>query len=240
MGADMKTQQMQVRVFVVDDHPLVVEGMRSVLAQDPAVSVVGWADSIAAARDGLVKVAVDVVLIDERLPDGSGIDLIGARGSGPQPWFVMVTGNDNVDCVRRALESGARGYLLKDIPGARLLEAVHAVARGEIRLDPRLSGVFLDRIRQRQCEPPGLTWRDRQVLSYLADGLTNVQISERMGVSPSTAKTYVTSLFGRLGVETRAAAVGLAARHGLLSTSDSAHSGSSALSTRPEVMVIRR
>ena len=229
-----------VRVLLVDDHPLVLEGILSVLAHADDIDVVATADTIDAARKAIAATKPDVVLIDERLPDGSGIDVVASYGAEDAPRFVLLTLNDHVDCVRRALEVGAAGYLLKDIPGARLREAVHAAARGQMPLDPRLTGVLLEGIRQRRDEQTGLTWRDRQVLSYLADGLTNAQISERMKVAPSTAKGYVTNLCSRLGVATRAAAVGLAARHGLLTMSDSTRPDIRPTSDRSELMVVRR
>jgi len=228
------------RVFLVDDHPLVLEGLQSVLSRDEGLVVVGTADSLAAARSGIPATRPDVVLTDERLPDGSGIELVEELASTAPPWFVMVTANDHVECVRNALDAGSRGYLLKDIPGTRLREAIHAVARGEVRLDPRLTGMFLERLQQRREHSQGLTWRDREVLAYLADGLTNVQISERMKVAHSTAKGYVTALLSRLGVDTRAAAVGVAARYGLLPTSDSTRPDIEPMPGRPKVMVVRR
>jgi two-component system response regulator DevR len=236
MGADMNKV---TRVFLVDDHPLIVEGMRSLLGYDDGLTVVGAARTLAEAYAELELAQPDVVLVDERLPDGSGIELIGLFADSV-PWrFLMVSGNDNIDCVRRALDAGACGYVLKDIEGQRLCEAVHSVARGGFPLDPRLTGVLLDGIRQRRDERTGLTWRERELLSLLADGLTNAQISERMRIAPRTAKSYVGALLNRLGVDTRAAAVGFAARQGLLSLSNSDPRDISTASNRPEVMAFR-
>ena len=227
------------RVFLVDDHPMIVEGIRTLLGYDDGITVVGSAGTLAEAYSGLEHAQPDVVLIDERLPDGSGIELIGLLADKVSWRFLMVSSNDNIDCVRRALDAGARGYLLKDIAGERLREAVHAVAGGGFPLDPRLTGILLDGIRQRRDEHTGLTWRDRELLSFLADGLTNAQISQRMRIAPRTAKSYVGALLNRLGVDTRAAAVGLAARQGLLTMSDSDPRDITTTSNRPEVMAIR-
>jgi len=227
------------RVFLVDDHPLIVEGMRTLLGYDEGLTVVGSAGTLSEAHEALKHAQPDVVLVDERLPDGSGIELI-ALLAGKVPWrFLMVSSNDNIDCVRRALDSGASGYVLKDIAGERLREAVHAVTRGECPLDPRLTGSLLAGIRQRRDERTGLTWRERELLSFLADGLTNAQISQRMRVAPRTAKSYVGALLNRLGVDSRAAAVGLAARQGLLTMSDSDPRDITTTSTQTEVMAIR-
>jgi len=211
-----------IRVFLVDDHEIVRRGIAELIDRERDLEVVGEA---AAARGTLARIAAtrpDVAVLDVKLPDGSGIDLCRAiRSAHPDLPCLMLTAYDDDEASQSAVLAGASGYVLKDIRGQKLVEAIRTVAAG----GSLISAVVAERIRAKLTAPegtrppgaaagPDLTLRERQVLDLIAEGLTNRQIGERLGLAEKTVKNYVSELLAKLGMErrTQAAVYGAARR----------------------------
>ena len=199
-----------LRVVLADDHPVVREGLRSMLTGE-AVEVVGEAGTGAEAVRLARSVGPDVVLLDMQLPDMDGVEVVRAiRDASPRSAVLVLSMHDDPALVRRALDAGASGYLLKGAGRQRLLEAMSAVRAGETAVDPGL------RVSTASAAGAPLTAVERAVLRGLGDGLTNREIAERMSWSVGTAKKYVQRIFERLEVSDRAQAVARAMRRGWL------------------------
>ncbi|RZS91632.1 LuxR family two component transcriptional regulator [Motilibacter rhizosphaerae] len=195
-----------VRVFVLDDSEIVRRGIRDVLEGHEDIAVVGEART---ADEALVRISAlrpDVALLDVRLPDGSGIEVCREiRSSSPAVRCLVLTSYDEDDAVVAAVMAGAAGYLLKDVRGAALVDAVRDVAGGHV-----LAGPGTERLRARlrtgeaeDARLASLSEREREVLLLIADGLTNRQISERLLLREKTVKNYVSGLFAKLGMQRR-------------------------------------
>lgn len=205
-----------VRVFLLDDHELVRRGLRDLLDQEPDLEVVGEAGN---ARDAIARIPAlrpDVAILDARLPDGSGIDVCrDIRSANPHVKGLILTSYDDDEALFAAIMAGAAGYLLKQIRGNDLVDAVRRVAAGQSMLDPAVTQRVIERVRQGPQEPPelaGLTEQERRILALVAEGLTNRQIAERMFLAEKTVKNYVSSILAKLGMERRTQAAVLAAR----------------------------
>lgn len=203
------------RVFLLDDHELVRRGLRDVF-EDEAIEVVGEAET---AREGLPRILAlrpDVAVLDARLPDGSGIDVCReVRSRAPGIHALILTSHDDDEALFSAILAGASGYLLKDIRSGNLVDTVRRVAAGQSLLDPAVTARVMERIRRGPSEPDELrrlTEREREVLSFIAEGLTNRQIGQRMYLAEKTVKTYVSSLLAKLGMERRTQAAVLASK----------------------------
>lgn len=206
-----------VRVVVVDDHPVVRDGLRGMLGAEPGLEVVGE------AADGLEALAVarrtrpDVVLMDLRMPGGDGVTAIAAllRGAGgPVPRVLVLTTYATAREVHAALEAGATGYVLKDAPREELFGAVRAAARGESVLSAAAATQVVNRLRGQ--EGSELTERELSVLTLVARGTPNRVIASTLFVSEATVKTHLAHVFDKLRVTDRAAAVAAGYRLGLL------------------------
>lgn len=206
------------RVFLVDDHEVVRRGVADLLESEPDLRVVGEAGTISEARARIPATLPDVALLDVRLPDGSGIDLCRhLRATVPSVACLILTGYDDDQAVLSAVIAGAAGYVLKDIRGSSLIDSVRTVAAGKSLLHPDLVRRVTERMHESSREDPGLaslTLRERQILSLIADGLTNRQIGERLSLAEKTIKNYVSGLLAKLGLErrTQAAAFQLGVR----------------------------
>lgn len=210
------------RVLVVDDHPMVREGIRSMLTGE----VEAWAEAGtgAEALKKLGELKPDLVLLDVRLPDFDGLTVLKKiKEVAPRTPVLIVSMHDDPTLVRRAIEAGAAGYVLKGISRRELLASVHAVRDGESVLSPALlRSLLADAAGQPPALPPGagvaepLTRIEQEVLRLIADGLTNKEISERMRWSIGTAKKYVQRILEKLGVSDRTQAVMEGVRRGLL------------------------
>ncbi|GHH68076.1 DNA-binding response regulator [Streptosporangium violaceochromogenes] len=203
------------RVMIVDDHPVVREGLRGMLEAAPEISVVGEAASgdEAVARSG--DLAPDVILMDLRMPSGDGVSAI-FRILADRPAIrviVLTTYETDADIVR-AVEAGAAGYLLKDTSRADLLSAIAAAARGETVLSPSVATRLVTRMRAPVAE--SLSPRETEVLSLVARGLTNAEIGRELFIGETTVKTHLLRVFGKLGVSDRTAAVTTALDRGIL------------------------
>ncbi|MFB7663704.1 response regulator [Kitasatospora sp. NPDC056138] len=209
-----------VRVLVVDDHPALRLGVRVMLEDQPDLRVVGEADCVDQAlrllADSPAEDAPDVVLLDLNLGAGplQGVELITRLAGQPgAPVVLVFSAYGAAQEVFAALDAGAMGFLGKDVGAEALVSAVRAAARGESVLGP----VAVDRLlRRMRGGIPALSRREAEVLRLLVDGLSNRQISARLFISEATAKSHLTNIYAKLGVESRGAAVALALREGLL------------------------
>lgn len=204
-----------VRLLVVDDHPIVRDGIVGMIASEPGVEVVGEAaDGAEAVR--LARVLVpDVVFLDLRMPGMDGVSAIRefARLGIPSRIVVLTTYDGDAD-VLPAIEAGATGYLLKDAPRDDLVRAIRAAASGDAVLAPSVASRLVNRVRT--PDAGSLTPRELEVLALVADGATNRTAGERLHLSEATVKTHLISIYAKLGVGDRAAAVAEGFRRGLL------------------------
>lgn len=197
----------RIRIFLLDDHELVRRGLADLLSSTPGFEIVGEAGTVAEARSRIQALRPDVAILDGRLPDGSGIDVCReVRSALPQTYCLILTSYDDQDAVLAAVLAGASGYVLKEVRGSGLLDAIRQVADGKTLIDPSIMDRMVARIRR----PGGvddklatLSEREREVLDLIADGLTNKQIAEKLYLAETTVKNYVSSLLGKLGMRRR-------------------------------------
>ncbi|MFI1368461.1 response regulator [Streptomyces griseochromogenes] len=205
-----------IRIVLADDHPVVREGLRAMLSAEPDLEVVGDASNGPRAEALAAELRPDIVLMDLRMPGGGGVDSIQRMSAAGLPSRVIVLTTYETDRdILRAVEAGAAGYLLKDMPRRELADAVRAAARGETVLAPSVATRLVDQLRTRP-ELPRLSARETAVLRLVADGCTNAEIGRRLFIGESTVKTHLLRIFAKLGVDDRTAAVTNALRHGLL------------------------
>ena len=196
-----------VRIFLVDDHAVVREGLSELLGAVPGFEVVGEAGTAEQALPRILALRPDVAVLDLRLPDGSGVDVCrDVRSALPQTHCLILTSYDDQDAVLAAVLAGASGYLLKEVRSASLVDAIRQAAMGRSLLDPALVTAVVQRVTAPSPEDAklaSLTEREREVLDLVAAGLTNRQIGERLYLAEKTVKNYVSSLLGKLGMERR-------------------------------------
>jgi DNA-binding NarL/FixJ family response regulator len=206
-----------IRVLIVDDHPIVREGVSAVLERDRDIDVVGAAATLDEGLRMAAELHPDVILLDLKLPDGDdagSVARFGQEGRG----IVVFSAYDADEDVFRAIQGGARGYLLKGSPAADIAQAIRQVHAGESYLSPRIAAKLVKGVAQPRGRSGLLSARERGVLRLIAAGLSNRQIGETLSISERTVKFHVTAIFNKLGAENRAQAVALAAERGLLST----------------------
>jgi DNA-binding NarL/FixJ family response regulator len=204
-----------IRLLIVDDHPVVRDGLRGMFSGDERFDVVGEAadgvDAVARAE----ALRPDVILMDLRMPGGDGVTAISDLAARGVPGRVLVlTTYDTDSDVVAAIEAGATGYLLKDAPREELFRAVVAAARGEAVLSPAVATRLMGQVRQPAREP--LSQRELEVLTLIAQGATNREAAGKLFISEATVKTHVLHIYAKLGVNDRAAAVATAFERGLL------------------------
>lgn len=212
---------MTIRVLVVDDHPMVCDGLTAVLNRHEDLEV---ARACANAEQALQALEgglhVDVAVLDYALPGLNGADLT-ARLSNP-PYEIpclVLSSSDARDIVHRCIRAGARGYLLKDVTGDRIADSLRRVAADEFVLDSRISHILFSEGRITEALAANdLTPVELQVLDLISEGMPNHEIARRLHVSTGTVKNHVSKLLGKLGVKRRAEAVAAAARLGLLTS----------------------
>jgi two-component system response regulator DevR len=196
-----------IRVFLLDDHEIVRRGIANLLTSEPDIEIVGEAGTAAEALARIPAARPDIAVLDARLPDGSGIDVCRDIRSGhPQIRCLILTSYDDNDAVFAAVMAGASGYLLKEVRGASLVDAIRQVAAGRSLLDPSVTERLLDKLRQPaevDQRLAALTEREREILDLIADGLTNRQIGERLFLAEKTVKNYVSGLLAKLGMQRR-------------------------------------
>jgi DNA-binding NarL/FixJ family response regulator len=207
---------MTVRVFLLDDHEVVRRGVREILEADDGIEVVGEGGT---AQEGIGRIAAvrpDVAIIDMRLPDGNGVEVCReVRSREPSIQCLILTSFSDDEALFDSIMAGASGYLLKQIRGTDLVEAVHRVASGQSLLDPIVTARVLERLRKAPEEDERLarlTEKERAILDLIAEGMTNRQIGEHLFLAEKTVKNYVSALLRKLGMERRTEAAAFAAR----------------------------
>jgi len=207
-----------ITLLVVDDHEVVRQGLVALLGRRPGFQVVGEAGTDAEAIEGARRFQPDLVIMDVRLPDGSGIEACREiRADLPETRVVMLTSYPDEDAVLSAIVAGASGYLLKQVRARDLVAALESVARGESLLDPAVTGRVLDRVRRiaTSTEPDELaqlTPQEQKILLLVAEGKTNKEIASEVFLSDKTVKNYVSSILAKLNLERRAQAAAYMAR----------------------------
>jgi DNA-binding NarL/FixJ family response regulator len=206
---------MAIRVFLLDDHEIVRRGVRELLEAEDDVEIVGEAGTAEEALARIPPTDPQVAVLDVRLPDGNGVEVCReVRSRCPELQCVMLTSFSDDDALFQAIMAGAAGYLLKQVRGTDLVDAVRRVAAGQSLLDPQLTARVLERLRT----PPKtderlarLTDQERRILDLIADGLTNRQIAESVHLAEKTVTNYVSNLLSKLGMERRTQAAVFAA-----------------------------
>jgi two-component system response regulator DevR len=205
-----------IRVYLLDDHDVVRYGLKQLLERDGDIEVVGESESAVQATARIPALHPDVAILDGRLPDGSGIDVCrDIRSVDESIQVLILTSYEDDEALFAAIMAGAAGYVLKQIRGTDLVDAVRTVAAGRSLLDPAVTARVLDRIRQGPDQPDELrhlTDQERRILMLVAEGLTNRAIAERMRLSDKTVKNYVSSVLAKLGMHRRTEAAVLAAK----------------------------
>ena len=208
-----------LRLLVVDDHEVVRQGLVSLLDRREGFQVVAEAGSVAESLEMARKFQPDIVVMDVRLPDGSGIEACrDIRAELPDTKVVILTSYPDEEAVLSAIIAGASGYLLKQIRGRDLIAALEAVGRGESLLDPAVTEKVLDRVRRIATgaytdELAQLTQQEQKILMLVAEGKTNKEIAQEVFLSDKTVKNYVSSILSKLNLERRAQAAAFVAKH---------------------------
>lgn len=199
-----------IKIFLADDHPALRAGLAAILNSQPDMEVVGEAGS---GRETLEsKIAADVYIVDLRMPEGDGVHVIRQlRERNPETRILVLTTYDNEEDVFRALEAGARGFLLKDTTSEELVTAIRQVHAGERHLPHAIASRLADRLVR-----PSLTPRELDVLRLVAKGRTNKELASAMFVSEETVKSHMKALFQKLGVHDRAEAVSVSLKRGII------------------------
>jgi DNA-binding NarL/FixJ family response regulator len=196
-----------IKVFLLDDHEIVRDGLRALLEGQADIDVVGEAGTAAEALARIPPTAPDVAVLDVQLPDGSGVEVCREiRSAHPDIQCVMLTSFADDEALFEAIVAGASGYLLKQIRGTDIVDAVRKVADGQSLLDPAVTARVLAWMREPKAEDERLarlTGQERKILALIAEGLTNRQIAERMFLAEKTVKNYVSNLLAKLGMQRR-------------------------------------
>jgi len=206
------SNKQSIRVFSVDDHPLLREGIATLVNNQPDMVLIGEAATGAEAIQHFKQHMPDVTLLDLRLPDMSGIDvLIAIRSEFPEARIVMLTTFEGDVEVQRALQAGARGYLLKNMPPVELLDVIRQVHEGKKRIPAEIASQLLEHM-----SDEGLTGREVEVLREVADGNRNREIAERLFISEETVKVHIKHIMEKLGANDRTQAVAIGVRRGII------------------------
>jgi len=208
-----------IRVMIVDDHEVVRQGLRAMLEAAGDVVVAGEAARVQEAVEVAESVRPDVVVMDVRLEDGSGIEATREiRARRPDTKVVMLTSFADDEALFASIMAGASGYVLKQVRGGDLLQSIQTVARGGSLLDPAVTGAVLDRLRKgkhllKDERLARLSPQEERILALVADGKTNKEIGEELQLAEKTVKNYVSSILSKLEVARRAEAAAYLARH---------------------------
>lgn len=204
-----------INVFIVDDHPLVIEGIRALLANEPDMVVTGAAGSGAAALEALRTTPAEVVLLDINLPDISGIELCAMIKSQFPPANILALSTfKERSYITRMMENGASGYALKGVSKEELAEAIRQVRAGRLYFSMDVAEVITRQAQSRTL--PLLTQREKEVLACIAEGLVNKEIAEKLFISTLTVDTHRKNLLAKFGVKNTAALIRIAVQEGLL------------------------
>ena len=205
-----------IRVLLLDDHEVVRRGLADLLQSSGDIEVVGESGLAQEAARRIPALRPDVAILDARLPDGNGIDVCrDVRAVDSSIKGLILTSYEDDEALFAAIMAGAAGYVLKQIRGTDLVDAVRRVAAGQSLLDPAITTRVLERIRSGVEQPrelKSLTEQERRILEYVAEGLTNREIAGKMFLAEKTVKNYVSSVLAKLGLERRTQAAVLATR----------------------------
>ena len=205
--ADAAPTAHPIRVYLLDDHEIVRRGIRDLLEAEGDIVVVGESGLAQEAARRIPALRPDVAILDGRLPDGSGIDVCReVRSRSPEIAALILTSFDDDDALFSAIMAGAAGYLLKQVGGNALVDAVRRVAAGQSLLDPGVTAKVLERLRSGPREDPALaqlTTQERRILDLVGEGMTNRQIAETVHLAEKTVKNYVSSMLTKLGLQSR-------------------------------------
>ena len=195
-----------IRLLIVDDHEVVRAGLRALLADTGGIVVVGDAGSVIEGVREAARLAPDVILMDLRLSDGSGIEACrDILSDSPQTRILFLTSYSDAEAVMCTVLAGAAGYLLKDIGHRALVDAIRAAAAGRPILDPRVTEPVVSQVRKAEA----LSRQEQRVLALVVEGRTNKQIAAALGLSDKTVKNYLSNAFQKLGISRRAQAAAL-------------------------------
>ena len=211
-----------LRVVIVDDHTLFREGLRTILAMEENIEVVADAENAEDLVELVWQTKPDVLLLDIRMPQGSGLDAVPAvLRISPRTQVLVLTACDEKEEHVRAFKLGAKGVVLKDSARQTLMQAIHTVCTGQVWVDPRMAGVLVEELSH---IPPGgagtrdengLTERELEIVRLVASGYKNKEVGITLTISERTVKTHLTNIFQKLGVRDRVGLVMYALRHGL-------------------------
>ena len=210
-----------IRIMVVDDHEMVREGLTTFLKAFDDLQLAAEAESGATAIQLCAEILPDVILMDMAMPDMDGVSAIQAiRKKHPQVRIIALTSFKEGSRIKKALEAGAIGYLIKDVSADDLARAIRAAHAGRATLSPEAAQALVERENQPPAPGLDLTEREREVLRLMIEGLNNIQIAGKLTVSPSTIKSHVSNILGKLGVASRTEAVTLALRNGIVTSAE--------------------
>jgi DNA-binding NarL/FixJ family response regulator len=206
----------RIKVYLLDDHEVVRRGLRDLLEQQADIQIVGESGSAQEALRRIPVLRPDVAVLDGRLPDGSGIDVCrDVRSADPSIRALILTSYDDDEALFAAIMAGAAGYMLKQARSAELVDALRRVAAGQSLLDPAVTARVLERVRTGRRDDDALaalTEQERKILAYIAEGMTNRQIAEKLFLAEKTVKNYVSQVLSKLGMERRTQAAVYASR----------------------------
>lgn len=206
--------QSKIRILIVDDHPVVRAGLTSMLTTQPGLQVVGSASSGEEAFAKLAELAPDVILLDLRMPGMDGLNFLRLlRGREAAPKAIVITSFETDEDIYRAVQAGARGYLLKSSQQQEIVDAIGSVHAGMRHIPPRIAARLADRMTRSNLTP-----RELEILEMLARGLTNKQIGLALGISENTARNHVNSIIEKLDVSDRTEAATAAIEQGIIRT----------------------
>lgn len=209
-----------IKIVIVDDHPVVREGIGAMLKREPDFKIVGEASNGAEAIERAKELSPDVMLMDLRMPEIDGVEAITRiKAEKPDIKFIILTTYSDDEYIFKGIAAGARAYLLKDAPRDELFKAIRAVSRGESLIQPVVASRLLDRLAELTNKAPAvdtLSEREVEVLNLMAKGVSNKDIADQLSITQSTVKTHITSIFQKLDVTTRTEAVTTALKRGII------------------------
>ena len=209
-----------VRVLVVDDHPIVRQGLATLMGEEEDMEIVGQAENGVEAVSKARRPRPDVILMDLQMPEMDGVEAIRQiKEDAPDTGIIILTTYDTDEYVFKGIEVGARAYLLKESPPEEVLKAIRAVHKGESLIQPRVASKLLDRLShlfRSSVQDGGLSAREIEVVQLMAGGMVNKEIAAQLMIGESTVKTHLIHIFNKLAVKGRTEAVAEAARRGIL------------------------
>lgn len=209
-----------IKILIVDDHPVVREGIGAMLKREADFKIVGEATNGVEAVEKARELSPDVILMDLRMPEMDGVEAITRiKEEKPDIKFIILTTYSDDEYIFKGIAAGARAYLLKDAPRDDLFKAIRAVWRGESLIQPVVASRVLDRLAELSRKSPSaetLSEREVEVLKLMAKGVSNKDIADQLSITQSTVKTHITSIFQKLNVTTRTEAVTTSLRRGII------------------------